>query len=149
MRLWRRKLIVEAAPGGYMPARAHGADAGLDLALPHAVTLAPGHRVTVDFRIRVLVPRGFVGLVLPRSSLTAEGIDVLPGVIDAGYTGFIKATIASRLRKNAVLAASQRVAQLVILPLPAFQVAPGRVKGLETERGERGFGSSGRGGSLC
>lgn len=144
MRLWRRKLLVEAAAGGFLPARAHGDDAGFDLAIPHALHVAPGHRVTVDFRIRVLVPRGFAGLILPRSSLTAEGIDVLPGVIDAGYTGFIKATVANRTRKDASLVASQRIAQLVVLPLPLFKVERGAVRDAETERGTQGFGSTGR-----
>ena len=144
MRLFRRKLMVEAAAGGFLPARAHGDDAGFDLAIPHALHIAPGHRVTVDFRIRVLVPRGFVGLILPRSSLTAEGIDVLPGVIDAGYTGFIKATVANRTRKDASLVASQRIAQLVVLPLPLFKVVRGAVRDADTERGAQGFGSSGK-----
>ena len=144
MRLFRRKLMVEAAAGGFLPARAHGDDAGFDLAIPHALHVAPGHRVTVDFRIRVLVPRGFAGLILPRSSLTAEGIDVLPGVIDAGYTGFIKATVANRTRKDASLVASQRIAQLVVLPLPLFKVVRGAVRDADTERGAQGFGSTGR-----
>lgn len=144
MRLFRRKLMVEAAAGGVLPARAHGDDAGFDLAIPHALHVAPGHRVTVDFRIRVLVPRGFVGLILPRSSLTAEGVDVLPGVIDAGYTGFIKATVANRTRKDAALVASQRIAQLVVLPLPSFSVVRGKVRDVDTERGTCGFGSTGR-----
>ena len=136
--------MVEAAAGGFLPARAHGDDAGFDLAIPHALHVAPGHRVTVDFRIRVLVPRGFAGLILPRSSLTAEGIDVLPGVIDAGYTGFIKATVANRTRKDASLVASQRIAQLVVLPLPLFKVVRGAVRDADTERGAQGFGSTGR-----
>ena len=136
--------MVEAAAGGFLPARAHGDDAGFDLAIPHALHVAPGHRVTVDFRIRVLVPRGFAGLILPRSSLTAEGIDVLPGVIDAGYTGFIKATVANRTRKDASLVASQRIAQLVVLPLPLFKVVRGAVRDADTERGTQGFGSTGR-----
>lgn len=128
MRLFRRKLMVEAAAGGFLPARAHGDDAGFDLAIPHELHIAPGHRVTVDFRIRVLVPRGFVGLILPRSSLTAEGVDVLPGVIDAGYTGFIRATVANHTGRDALLEDSQRIAQLIILPLPQFKAVRGRVK---------------------
>ena len=73
------------------PTRATG-DAGLDLVAAAPVTLPPGGRQLVPTGLRVAIPAGYAGLVLPRSGLALRaGVTVLnaPGLIDSGYRGEI------------------------------------------------------------
>ena len=139
----RNKLKVELN-GGVMPFKAHKHDAGFDLAIPSSIELAPFERKTIDLRIRVLIPRGFVGLIFPRSSMTLQGVGVPTGVIDAGYTGHIKLVLVNRSSKTKLFAATERVAQLLIVPVPSFQLVEDSISDCKTVRGTAGFGSSGK-----
>lgn len=123
--------------------RAHAHDAGWDLAIPHDEELQAGERRRIDLLIRVAIPRGHAGLILPRSSMSAEGIDCALGVIDAGYTGTISVILINRTRNTALLSASQRVAQLVVTSISTMALAAGTVD-RDTARGNDGFGSSGK-----
>ena len=74
-----------------LPARAHPDDAGLDLyARVDAVLPANGGRVLVPTGVAVAIPRGYMGMVVPRSGLALKhGISLVntPGIIDAAYRG--------------------------------------------------------------
>ena len=130
-----------------MPAYARPGDAGADLRCTVDIFLAPGERRVVGTGVRVALPEGTVGLVTPRSGLAAEaGLSIVntPGVIDSGYRGEIRVCLINLdPREHISLRAGDRIAQLVILPcLKADFVA---VTGLdETERGQGGYGSSGK-----
>ena len=141
--MFRHKLKLELN-GGVIPYKPHKHDAGLDLAIPDGVELAPYERKTIDLRIRVLIPRGFVGLIFPRSSITLQGVDVPTGVIDAGYTGHIKVVLVNRTSKTKLFAATERVAQLLVMPVPSFKLVFDTISDYKTSRGARGFGSSGK-----
>lgn len=82
------------------------------------------------------LPSGTVGLLLGRSSWSLKGLQVLPGVIDADYTGEIKIMVNSPTCVTTVPSGS-RIAQLVLIP----SVAVGKVMNTEG-RGDQGFGSS-------
>ena len=138
-----RRLVVQVEDGGYLPVKAHKWDAGWDLSLPSDEELQPGERRRIDLCVRVAVPRGCMGLILPRSSLNAQGIDCVTGVIDAGYTGTISVVLVNRTRGTVLLTRSQRVAQLVIAGASTMRMTAGVVDGV-SERGSGGFGSSGR-----
>jgi dUTP pyrophosphatase len=93
----------------------------------------------------VAVPDGYAGFVQPRSGLAARhGIAVVnsPGLIDSGYRGEIKVVLLNTdPEREFVAEAGDRIAQLVVLPVPEISVEV--VDELpETERGARGFGSS-------
>ena len=137
------EISFECDAGGTEPKKAHPDDAGFDLAAPEDVCLEHMTVNILDTRIRVLIPSGFCGLVLPRSSLSTQGIACLTGVIDAGYTGSVKITLLN-FGQTACFKKGARLAQLVILPLPEIRLIPGRVSEVKTERGGGGFGSSGR-----
>ena len=71
-----------------IPAQGHPSDAGYDLHALSPVLIGPGKRWLVNTGIFVAIPEGYVGLIKPRSGLALKhGIDVLAGVIDAGYRG--------------------------------------------------------------
>ena len=136
-----RRLRDEAT----LPQPAYAGDAGLDLAASERVELAPGERTVVPTGLAVAIPEGYAGFVQPRSGLAARhGLAVVnsPGLIDAGYRGEIQVVLLNTDRERSFVAeAGDRIAQLVVLPVPS--VAVREVTSLpDSERGVRGFGSS-------
>ena len=137
--------------GAYKPTKAHDTDAGFDLYAKEDQLL--GMNVSkIDLGVHILIPAGFVGLVLPRSSMSAKGVICATGVIDAGYSGSIKICLRcqnwhfySDFIDNETLRvyAGERIAQIVIVPLPEIELQ--EVNELpKTDRGSNGFGSSGK-----
>ncbi|HEX2505603.1 MAG TPA: dUTP diphosphatase [Gaiellaceae bacterium] len=128
-----------------VPERAYAGDAGLDLSTCERLVLRPGARAIAPTGLAVAVPDGYAGFVQPRSGLAARhGIAVVnsPGLIDSGYRGEIKVVLLNTdPEREFVAEAGDRIAQLVVLPVPEISVEV--VDELpETERGARGFGSS-------
>ena len=137
--------FVRVRDGARVPGRAYSGDAGFDLATCEPVELAPGERAVVGTGLAVAIPDGHAGFVQPRSGLAARnGIAVVnsPGLIDAGYRGEIKVVLLNTDRRETFTAeAGDRIAQLVVLPVPAL-VATEVAELPPSERGVRGFGSS-------
>ena len=134
-------LIFQLDKGAYKPLKAHQNDAGFDLSCREDQVLEPNLANTIDTGVHILIPEGYVGLVCPRSSFNVKGISTPIGVVDAGYTGSIRVVLEPfNLTK---IFKGNRIAQLVILPLPQFNLIEGDVTKLKTERGCNGFGSSG------
>src|SRR5262249_20534607 len=131
--------------GAVVPARAYAHDAGLDLAAAEAVELPPGGRASVPCGIELELPEGTCALVLPRSGLAARhGITLLnaPGLIDAGYRGELQVVMHNTASEPFAVERGMRIAQLLVTPLPPVVLE--LVDELaESERGARGFGSSG------
>jgi dUTP diphosphatase len=136
-----RRLRADAV----VPGRAYAGDAGLDLAACERIELAPGERATVGTGLAVAIPPGYAGFVQPRSGLAADhGITIVntPGLVDSGYRGELKVVLLNTdTARPFLVEPGMRIAQLVVLAVPG--VAPREVDELpESERGERGFGSS-------
>jgi dUTP pyrophosphatase len=134
-------------PDAVLPAPAHPGDAGLDLVANAEVTLKPGERAMVPTGIAVAIPEGYAGLVLPRSGLASKhGITLAnaPGLIDSGYRGEVMVAVVNLDREEAyTIARGERIAQLVIAPFATVAVEESDALPA-SERGEGGFGSSGR-----
>lgn len=129
-----------------VPVYAHPGDAGADLVSAEALRLEPGQRALVGTGVRIALPDGYLGFVVPRSGLaTKHGITIVnsPGTVDAGYRGEIKVTLLNTDRDNAYeIAVGDRIAQLIVLPVPRARFIP--VDTLpDSVRGEGGFGSTG------
>jgi dUTP diphosphatase len=128
-----------------VPERAYAGDAGLDLAACDRFELGPGERAVVGTGLAVAIPAGYAGFVQPRSGLAARhGLSVVnaPGLIDSGYRGEIRVVLLNTdLREAFVVEPGMRIAQLVVLPVPEFELLETEVLP-ESERGVRGFGSS-------
>jgi dUTP pyrophosphatase len=129
-----------------VPERAYSGDAGLDLAACDRVELGPGQRAVVGTGLAVAIPEGYAGFVQPRSGLASRhGISIVnsPGLIDSGYRGEVKVVVLNTDRTTPfVVDPGMRIAQLVVLPLPELEVVE-TDELPETERGVRGYGSSG------
>ena len=132
-------------PDAQVPTRAYAGDAGIDLAACERVELAPGERALVPTGLAVAIPAGYAGYVQPRSGLaTKHGISIVntPGLVDSGYRGELLVNLLNTdAREPFVVEPGMRIAQLVVLAVP--DVEPVEVDELpDSERGDRGFGSS-------
>lgn len=123
-----------------MPERAHYNDAGLDCFAAEEVTLQIGERAKVKLGFGLELPDGYVGLLLPRSSLNALGIRVEVGTIDAGYRGEIQAVLVNNSKVAFKTNINAKIAQLVVLPIAYVDL----VDDLSNDRGQKGFGSTGK-----
>jgi dUTP pyrophosphatase len=137
--------IRRLRPDAQVPTRAYAGDAGIDLAACERVELAPGERALVPTGLAVAIPAGYAGYVQPRSGLaTKHGISIVntPGLVDSGYRGELLVNLLNTdPREPFVVEPGMRIAQLVVLAVP--EVEPVEVEQLpESERGDRGFGSS-------
>lgn len=129
-----------------LPAYATGHAAGMDVVAAEALTLEPGARAAVPTGFAMAIPAGYEVQVRPRSGLALKhGITCLntPGTIDADYRGEVKVILANLGSDPFPIARGERIAQLV--PAPVVQAHFLEVASLdETDRGEGGFGSTGR-----
>jgi dUTP pyrophosphatase len=141
-------VIEELVTGAALRGPARPGDAGFDLPAAEAVRLGPGERATIGTGVAIALPTGTVGFVVPRSGLAARhGITIVnaPGTVDAGYRGEIRVTLLNTDATHPYdVAVGDRIAQLVVLELPAVELVP--VEALPgTHRGTSGFGSTGTG----
>lgn len=138
---------------GIMPSRAHETDAGLDLYTPVDVAVerckwTPSEGLTVgsaviDTGVHVEIPKGYVGFIKSKSGLMVKSGLTADGTIDCGYTGSIVVKLFNHTSHTHFFEAGDKIAQLVLLPIitPDLEV----VDSLEdTERGDGGFGSTGK-----
>lgn len=127
--------------------------AGLDLAacLPRGevegdtLELRPGDIARVPTGIAIALPAGYEGQVRPRSGLAAKfGVTVpnAPGTIDADYRGELLVALINLGREPRTIAHGDRIAQLVVAPVAHVTLEETATLD-ETERGGRGFGSTG------
>lgn len=128
-----------------VPYRAHDYDGGLDLKASEHVSLFPHDTKFIPTGVCVEIPRGCVGLLLPRSSISKTPLRMANsvGVIDSGYHGEIKVPLYNTSEVEIKdIEQYDRIAQLVVVPcmLPILEY----VDELDdTERGTNGFGSTG------
>lgn len=132
-----------------LPAYATDGSAGLDLRamLDTALTLAPGATELLPTGLAIYIAdAGYAGMILPRSGLGHKhGIVLgnLVGLIDSDYQGQLMVSCWNRSNDSFVIEPGDRIAQLVIVPV--MQVSLAQVDEFsETQRGEGGFGHSGR-----
>ena len=132
-------------PRAVMPRKGHAADAGFDLAIPADHALPPGVPYRIDLEIVLQIPRGWYGQIFGRSSVFERGLSVHPGVIDADYRGSVQLLVENRRPHTLHVQRGDRLAQLLILPVPQAalrRVSPDEIE--PTSRGAGGFGSTGR-----
>lgn len=144
------KVVIQKVANVEAPAKAHNTDAGLDLYVPEGQTclVRRGAIYTIDLGVRVAIPDGYYGQLTLRSSAGAKGL-TMPhgvGVIDSGYRGNVKVLVAA-LAEPVLVAARDRICQLIIRKLPAIEWESGVVDD-NTSRGQGGFGSTGTGATV-
>ena len=131
-----------------IPSYAKDGDAGMDL-IATSIISETDTQITYGLGVALEIPKGFVGLVFPRSSIRKTRLQLSNsvGVIDSGYRGelqatFNKITTTIENQKNDYKV-GDRVVQIMIIPHPTIEF--NEVNELSnTERGEGGFGSTGK-----
>ena len=136
-------MKIKLDEGAYMPVRAHETDAGLDIRTPHGFTIYAHGSYIVDTGVHVQLPEGTAGMLKSKSGLNINKNIQSEGVIDAGFTGSIVCKLYNRGDRDVFFQAGDKITQLVIMPV----VIPKTLEVVEsldeTERGDKGFGSSG------
>ena len=132
-----------------LPSYATHGSAGLDLraCLDQAIDIAAGETVLVKTGLAIYIEdSNFAGLILPRSGLGHKhGIVLgnLVGLIDSDYQGELMVSVWNRGNTTFTIQPGERIAQLVFMPV--VQASFNIVDEFDSsERGEGGFGSSGR-----
>jgi dUTP pyrophosphatase len=136
------------SPAARLPERAYDHDAAWDLYAAEEALLQPLERAVVGTGIALGLPSHLAALTLPRSGLAARhGVSIVnsPGLIDPGYRGEVRIILLNTDSSAAFhVQPGDRIAQLLFLPITLVQLV--QTDSLDdTHRGERGFGSSGRG----
>lgn len=127
-----------------IPSYAKHGDAGFDLTAIREESLGP-YKTKFYFGLAFEIPLGYTGLVFPRSSIhrTDFRLSNCVGVVDSGYRGEVSAVFDMRWIEKEPYKIGDRVAQMVIVPCESVEFE--EVDELsETERGENGYGSSGK-----
>ena len=122
--------------------------AGMDIKanIEESITLQPLQRAMVPTGLYIALPEGTEAQIRPRSGLAAKhGITVLntPGTIDADYRGEVKVILVNLSNEPFVVNPGERIAQMVVARYEKIDWDEVEVLD-ETERGEGGFGSTGR-----
>lgn len=129
--------------GAYMPSRGHATDAGLDLRTPKAVTVPAYGSAIVDTGVHVALSHGYAGLLVSKSGLNVKHDITSTGLIDEGYTGSIVVKLYNHGGEDHYFEAGDKVTQLVVIPVLREYLE--QVSSFNpTERGDDGFGSTGR-----
>jgi dUTP pyrophosphatase len=135
-----KKLVPEAV----VPSYSKVGDAGMDLTITKEIENT-SFSVSYGFGIAMEIPKGYVGLIFPRSSVRNQDLILsnCVGVIDSGYRGEIQATFKKTQGLDSMkYKVGERGAQIIILPYPTIYMT--EVPELsDTERGTGGFGSTG------
>jgi dUTP pyrophosphatase len=140
--------IKKLSPSAVIPTYAKDGDAGMDMVATRIINETLDS-ITYGTDIAMEIPNGFVGLVFPRSSIRKTGLHLSNsvGVIDSGYRGEIQATfkkiqgITNDELENYKV--GDRICQIMIIPHPSIVFYEAEELN-NTERGEGGFGSTGK-----
>ena len=137
------KIILDV--GAYLPTYAHDADAGMDLRTPVAFIVPAHGSYTVDTGVHIQIPVGQVGFIKAKSGLNVKGGLTATGVVDSGFSGSIRVKLYNHSDDDYMFSRGDKITQLVLLyiakPENGFEVVDHFD---ETERGDNGFGSTGR-----
>ena len=125
---------------------AHEQDAGIDLRSPIDTAVLPRSSVIIDTGVHVQIPHRCAGLLVSKSGLNVKNSITSTGLIDEGYTGAITVKLYKSGDDIHHIQRGDKITQLVVLPVE--HVGIHFVSDLKefgwTERGNKGFGSTGR-----
>ena len=135
--------IKKLYPDAIIPTRTSPGSVGYDLYSMEEIMVPPMERAFVSTGVCACLPRGVYGRIAPRSGLTLKhGIQTGAGVIDPDFTGELKVILFNHGSEPFVIKKGNRIAQMILERCETPLVE--EVEELkQTQRGERGFGSSG------
>lgn len=136
-------MKIKLDKGAIMPTRAHEDDAGLDLYSREKQIVCAKESAKFDTGVHIELPKNTVGLLMSKSGLNVKHGLTSEGVIDVGYTGSIVVKLYNNSGRDYLVNKGDKISQLLVVPV--VMVDTELVEELEeTERGNNGFGSSGK-----
>ena len=129
--------------GAFKPEFAHKTDAGADLRSPIETVVPARDNVVIDTGVHVEIPEGYVGILKSKSGLNVKHDLIGTGTIDSGYSGSIRVKLYNLGDTDYQILRGDKIIQMVILPCAYCEFTQVE-KFAETERGDGGFGSTGR-----
>lgn len=136
------KLLNEYAK---LPTRGSKDAAGLDLYCPFHIKVPADSQKKIPLGIAVEIPKGHMGLLVPRSSMSKTPLRCANsvGIIDADYRGEISIAYENISCSDYMIFRGDRIAQLIIVPIAVVDVEVAQTLS-KTERGAGGYGSTGK-----
>lgn len=126
-----------------MPKRGHATDAGLDLLSPIDTVVPANGSISIDTGVHIELSPNTAGFLKSKSGLNVKYGITSEGVIDVGYTGSIAVKLYNHSGMDYVVRRGDKISQLVVVNIdtPDLVLVD---KLADTERGNGGFGSTGR-----
>lgn len=135
------KIVLES--GAKQPTKAHEDDAGFDLYSRDHKTVKAGSAEVFDTGVHIGIPAGLCGFLKSKSGLNVHAGIQSEGVIDSGYTGSIMVKLYNHSQEDYEVQEGDKISQIVFLPIPHIILRKADAL-TTTERGDLGFGSSGK-----
>ena len=136
------KVMIE--PGAMTPTRAHGTEGGLDLYAMDGAVIPPNGSRVFHTGVHVELPPGTCGLLVSKSGLNTKHGITSTGLIDKGFTGEIRVMLHNHKDIEYEVLKHDKITQLVVLPVLYVSVEIVDELNADTERGDSGYGSTGR-----
>ena len=143
----KKKLsIVRLSDKIPLPKYALPGDAGFDLYVGERVELKPLQRAAINTGYKMEIPKGHVGIIYEKSGLSFKhGIITYGNVVDSGYRGEVRVGVINLGTETYVFEPGHKIAQMIIHAYEEANIVEVEDGGLsESERGMRGFGSTGK-----
>lgn len=137
-------MNIYVETGAYLPERAHKTDAGLDIKARENRLIKAHRGALLHTGLHVQLPHGTAGLLVSKSGLNVNHGITSTGLIDEGYTGEIMVKLYNHSDTNYLVNAGEKISQLVIIPVLYEDINLCDSLDENTERGDKGFGSSGK-----
>lgn len=126
-----------------IPTKAHETDAGLDIYSREDAVIKARSSHCFDTGVHIEIPPFYTGFLKSKSGLNCKYSITSDGVIDSGYTGSIIVKLYNHSDVDYEVKAGDKISQLVLLPIPLVNIIEKDIFE-KTDRGDAGFGSSGR-----
>ena len=137
-------MNIYVEKGAYVPERAHKTDAGLDVRSCENCLIKAHRGALLHTGLHVQLPHGTAGLLVSKSGLNVKHGITSTGLIDEGYTGEIMVKLYNHSDSDYLVNAGDKISQLVIIPVLYEDIHIKNFMDENTERGDHGFGSSGK-----
>lgn len=139
MKIKVKKIKDEAK----LPTYHHPGDVGMDMYAMETITIEPmgHHRFWHGFALEF--PEGYVALVKDKSSISKVGLHTMGGVFDAGYRGEYNTHLVNLSSEPYTIEEGDKVSQLVLMPVLIAELEETDTLS-ESDRGDNGFGSTGK-----
>ena len=148
MCIWRKErgkeMNIFVETGAYVPERAHKTDAGLDVRARYNRLVKAHGSALIHTGLHVQLPHNTAGLLVSKSGLNVKHGITSTGLIDEGYTGEIMVKLYNNSDENYLVHAGDKISQLVVIPVLYEDIHFRDPLDENTDRGAKGFGSSGR-----